>query len=88
MMWMKCFSMANASAASAVAISHPGKMTYVMGRFEGTVENAEAVAEYAAHHAASDSGVVPFRSWPQGVKGHFVARIPPVEDDAPVPPSL
>lgn len=54
------------------------KLTYVLGRFEPTREAAEAVVEYAALHAAADSGQVPFRQWPAAVKGHFVSRIPPV----------
>ena len=62
-----------------IAISAPGKLTYVLGRFEGTDADARAVAEYAAGHAASDSGAVPFREWPQGVKGHFIARVPPLD---------
>ena len=56
-----------------VAVSGADKMTYVLGRFEGTAEDAEALVEYAAAHAENEGGVVPFRSWPQGVKGHFVA---------------
>ncbi len=62
-----------------VAISDHGKMTYVLGRFDGTSDDAEALVEYAAHHADNDGGVVPFRQWPQGVKGHFVSRVPPLD---------
>lgn len=61
-----------------VAISAPGKLTYVLGAFTPTAEDAGAVVEYAQGHAASDTGAVPFRQWPQGVKGHFIARIPPL----------
>ncbi len=61
-----------------VAISGVGKMTYVLGRFDGTAEDAAALVEYAAHHFESETGTVPFRQWPQGVKGHFVSRIPPL----------
>lgn len=66
-----------------IAISAEGKMAYVLGRFEGSAEDAEAVVEYARFHAESPAGVVPYRSWPQGVKGHFVARIPPLEPPVP-----
>jgi predicted metal-binding protein len=61
-----------------LAISAPGKITYVLGRFDGSAEDAEAVAEYAAKHGTSDTGTVPYREWPQGVKGHFIARVPPL----------
>ena len=58
------------------AVTAPDKLSYVIGRFEPNEESAEAVVEYAKLHAASEKGRVPFKTWPQGVKGHFVARIP------------
>ncbi|MEM7668754.1 MAG: DUF1636 domain-containing protein [Pseudomonadota bacterium] len=58
------------------AIMAKGKLTYVLGRFEPGAEAAEAVVDYAALHRDSETGQVPFKQWPQGVKGHFVARIP------------
>lgn len=62
-----------------VAIQAEGKLSYVLGRFAPEEEAARAILAYAALHAASPSGQVPFRAWPQGVKGHFVARIPPLD---------
>ncbi|WGI21626.1 DUF1636 domain-containing protein [Amylibacter sp. IMCC11727] len=59
-----------------IAIQADGKLTYVMGRFEPGAEAAEGIVEYATKHAASEKGQVPFREWPQAVKGHFVSRIP------------
>ena len=61
-----------------VSVAAPGKITYVIGRFAPDREAAEAIVGYARLHAASETGRVPFREWPQGVKGHFVARIPAV----------
>ena len=63
------------------AISAPGKMAYVLGRFDGTQEDAQALIDYATLHAESDAGIVPFRQWPQGVKGHFIARVPPLGEE-------
>lgn len=65
--------------ACNVAISAPGKLTYVLGKFEPTDEAAAGIVEYAQGHQISDSGAVPFRQWPQAVKGHFVARVPPLD---------
>ncbi len=62
------------------AIAAPGKLTYVLGQFDPTADAAAAVVEYAALHAKSETGQVPFKQWPQGVKGHFVARVPAVGD--------
>jgi len=64
-----------------IAIRAKGKVTYVMGRFEPTADSAEAITEFAASFAELKNGRVPFRDWPQGVKGHFVSRVPPMEDD-------
>ena len=58
------------------AVAGAGKLTYVLGRFSPEADAAAAVVDYARLHAASESGRVPFRAWPQGVKGHFIARIP------------
>lgn len=60
------------------AITAPGKLTYVLGMFTPTQSSADAIVDYARRHAASDTGRVPFKEWPQGVKGHFVARVPPL----------
>lgn len=64
--------------ACNVAISAPGKLTYVLGRFDPTTEAAEGIVEYAQGHGESETGAVPFRQWPLAVKGHFVARVPPL----------
>jgi len=66
-----------------VAIQGTDKLNYTLGRFEPGAEAAEAIVDYAALHAESESGQVPFRQWPQGVKGHFVTRHPPLPKAAP-----
>jgi len=60
-----------------VHLRAPGKVGYVLGRFEPTVEAAQAILDYAAHYLESEAGSVPYRLWPQGVKGHFLVRVPP-----------
>ncbi|HEY0315704.1 MAG TPA: DUF1636 domain-containing protein [Sphingomonas sp.] len=60
-----------------VHIRAPGKVGYVLGRFQPDTDAARAILDYALHHAASEEGRVPFRNWPQGVKGHFIVRVPP-----------
>ncbi|HXH02575.1 MAG TPA: DUF1636 domain-containing protein [Candidatus Competibacteraceae bacterium] len=59
-----------------VALSAPGRMQYVLGRFPASAESAAAILDYAALYAASPDGTVPYRQWPEAVKGHFLARIP------------
>lgn len=60
-----------------VYLRGPGKVGYVMGRFTPDEEAARAILDYARAYAASDWGQVPFRQWPEGVKGHFITRTPP-----------
>lgn len=66
-----------------IAIQSPGKLAYTLGRFTPDQEAADAIVAYAELHAESETGQVPYRQWPQGVKGHFVTRHPPLpaQDD-------
>jgi len=61
-----------------ISLQAEGKLSYVLGRFTPDKDAAEAIVEYARAYSESDSGQVPYKQWPQGVKGHFVARIPPL----------
>lgn len=67
--------------ACNVTIQAEGKLNYTLGQFTPTSEAAEAIVAYAALHAASTSGQVPYRDWPQAIKGHFTTRHPPLPSD-------
>lgn len=60
-----------------VHVRAPGKLGYVLGDFTPDQDAARAILEYAVRHAASEEGQVPYRQWPEGVKGHFITRTPP-----------
>lgn len=60
-----------------VHLRAPGKIGYVLGRFAPDADAARAILDYAVHYAASEHGRVPYRDWPEGVKGHFITRSPP-----------
>ncbi len=69
--------------ACNIIVQGAGKIGYSLGKFDGNDSDADAIVSYALQHAASPSGQVPFRDWPQGVKGHFVSRhLPPPSDPA------
>lgn len=68
--------------ACNVAIQGQGKLAYTLGDFAPTADAASGVVTYAIAHAASDTGRVPYRDWPEAIKGHFVTRHPPLPDDA------
>ena len=65
-----------------VAIQGRDKLNYTIGNFEPDADSAAGIVGYASLHAASDTGQVPYREWPQAIKGHFVTRHPPLPDDA------
>lgn len=60
-----------------VHLRAPGKVSYVLGRFTPDEDAARAILDYAVHYAESEHGRVPFKQWPEGVKGHFITRSPP-----------
>ena len=66
--------------ACNIVVQGRGKLAYSLGEFTPDRETAEAIVAWAALHADSASGQVPYRHWPQGVKGHFVSRHPPLPD--------
>lgn len=55
----------------------PEKVGYVLGRFEPGEDAARAILDYARLYGESPFGQVPFKQWPEGVKGHFITRTPP-----------
>lgn len=63
-----------------VHLRAPGKINYVIGDFEPTADSAATLLDYAAKYQLSETGQVPYSAWPQGIKGHFIARTPPFED--------
>ena len=65
-----------------VAVQARGKLSYTLGRFEPTPEAAQGIVAWAALHAESGTGQVPYKLWPQPVKGHFVTRHPPLPEEA------
>lgn len=67
--------------ACNVAIQGADKLNYTLGEFEPTQEAAEGIVAYATAHAQSETGQVPFRTWPQAIKGHFVTRHPPLPQE-------
>ncbi len=67
-----------------VTVQAHGKLSYTLGSFEPVEDAAAGIVTYAALHAESATGQVPYRTWPQAIKGHFVTRHPPLPD-APGP---
>jgi len=64
------------SQSVSVMIAGPGKPGYLAGRFVPGPEAAQALLDWCDAYGQSPDGAVPFRQWPAGMKGHFIARIP------------
>jgi predicted metal-binding protein len=64
------------SQGCSVALSAPGRWSYVYGRL--SQENAADVIAGAAAYAAAADGIVPWRSRPEIFRKQSLARIPPV----------
>ncbi|WP_456391353.1 DUF1636 family protein [Profundibacter sp.] len=66
--------------ACNITIQADAKLNYTLGEFTPDAETAKGIVEYALLHAKSTSGQVPYRDWPQAIKGHFTTRHPPLND--------
>ncbi len=63
--------------ACTVHLRGAGRIGYVLGRFAPDAAAARAILDYARAYAATRDGEVAFADWPEGVKGHFLVRLPP-----------
>ena len=70
-----CLSACNTGAA--VALSAPGRWSYVYGRM--VAENAADILSGAAAYARAPDGLVPWRERPVIFRKQSLARIPPME---------
>jgi predicted metal-binding protein len=64
------------SQGCSVALSAPGRWSYVYGRLSEI--NASDVIKGAAAYAAAPDGIVPWRSRPEIFRKQSLARIPPI----------
>ncbi len=64
------------SQGCSVALSAPGRWSYVYGRLSDA--NAPDVVRGAAAYAAAPNGIVPWRSRPEIFRKQSLARIPPI----------
>jgi predicted metal-binding protein len=67
----------------AVHVRAPGRTGYVIGRLEPGGDAARGIIDYATAYGETADGAVPFKQWPQAVRGHFLCRIPSVPAGGP-----
>lgn len=73
---VECLSACNTGCA--VALSAPGKWSYVYGHLDPAL-HAAAILAGAGLYAASGDGIVPWRARPEIFRRQSIARIPPQE---------
>ena len=57
-----------------VMVRQQDKNMYVVGNMTPDENGADTVLDYFERFCRAETGQVPFREWPQGVKGNFVMR--------------
>jgi predicted metal-binding protein len=67
----------------AVMLRSSGRVGYVLVELEPTEESARALLDYATLYLQTTDGAVPFKTWPNALRGHFHCRIPALDADAP-----
>jgi predicted metal-binding protein len=68
----------NCTRHCSVILRDTERFSYVTGSNAPTREQADALIAWFDLHGQSATGEVPFRQWPDQMRGHFIARIPPV----------
>jgi predicted metal-binding protein len=69
----------NCKRHCSVILRDEDRFSYFTGDHEPSREQAEALLDWFEAHGLTDTGEVPFRQWPARMRGHFIARIPPVK---------
>ena len=68
----------NCTRHCSVLIRDTERFSYITGGFRPGTGAPDAILQWFAKHGETTMGEVPFREWPDGMRGHFIARIPPV----------
>ncbi len=69
----------------AVLLRSVGRVGYVIVDLTPDAATAGALVDYATLYLQSGDGAVPYRSWPEALKGHFHCRIPITGEPSPAP---
>ena len=69
----------NCTRPCSVVIRDDERFSYVTGGNAPTRAQAEAILTWFDAHGATETGEVPFRQWPDAMRVHFIARMPPVK---------
>jgi predicted metal-binding protein len=71
----------NCKRSCSVHVRSRGRAGYVIGDLDPSPAMAQALLDWTTLYTASPDGAVPFKTWPQLMRGHFVCRIPAPPED-------
>ena len=60
----------------AVYLRAPERPGYILCGLAPDDSSARALLEYAELYAQSSDGAVPYKRWPDALRGHFLCRVP------------
>ena len=66
----------NCKQHCSVVFQDEQRSSYFTGHQAPEKVQAEAILAWFDLHGQSETGEVPFRLWPDAMRGHFIARIP------------
>lgn len=66
------------SQGCAVAVQGPGKLSYLFGAQRASDGHAQALLVVAQQHAGSTEGLLTWDQRPALLRGHLLARLPPL----------
>ncbi len=66
----------NCKRHCSVFLRDDARFSYFTGDHAPTRAQAEAILNWFELHGETETGEVPFRTWPSAMRGHFLARIP------------
>lgn len=69
----------NCKRHCSVVLRDDARFSYVTGDHEPTRAQAEAILDWFHLHGETQTGEVPFRLWPDRMRGHFIVRLPAVK---------
>ncbi len=69
----------NCTRPCSVLMQDDQRFSYITGGNTPDEEQAEAILQWFDAHGATSDGQVLFKQWPQKMRGHFIARIPPLK---------
>jgi predicted metal-binding protein len=64
----------------AVMLRSAGRAGYVIVDLPPDEVSARALLDYTGLYLQTEDGAVPFKAWPQALKGHFHCRLPKTSD--------